>query len=64
MKNKRLKILCLQKFTINVGYHTKEIAEGDDYVLMCLEIVNVHIDERHMDENDLGRTGKRNTCAL
>lgn len=42
----------------------KEIAEGDDYVLMCLEIVNVHIDERHMDENDLGRTGKRNTCSL
>lgn len=36
----------------------KEIAEGDDYVLVCLEIVNVHIDERHIDENDLGRTGK------
>ena len=36
----------------------KEIADGDDYVLMCLEIVNVHIDERHLDENDLGRTGK------
>ena len=36
----------------------KEIAEGDDYTLMCLEIVNVHIDERHLDENDLGRTGK------
>ncbi len=36
----------------------KEIAEGDDHVLMCLEIVNVHIDERHLDENDLGRTGK------
>lgn len=36
----------------------KEIAEGDDYVLMCLEIVNIHIDERHLDESDLGRTGK------
>ena len=36
----------------------KEIAEGDDYVLVCLEIVNVHIDERHVDENDLGRTGE------
>lgn len=36
----------------------KEIAEGDDSVLMCLEIVNMHIDEHHLDENDLGRTGK------
>ena len=36
----------------------KEIAKGDDYVLICLEIVNVHIDERHLNENDLGRTGK------
>lgn len=36
----------------------KEIAEGDDDVLMCLEIVKAHIDERHLDENDLGRTGK------
>lgn len=36
----------------------KEIAEGDDSVLMCLEIVNAHIDERHLDESDLGRTGK------
>ena len=36
----------------------KEIVEGDDYVLVCLEIVRVHIDERHMDENDLGRTGE------
>ena len=36
----------------------KEIAEGDDSVLVCLEIVRVHIDERHMDENDLGRTGE------
>lgn len=36
----------------------KEIAEGDDSVLACLEIVNIHIDERHLDENDLGRTGK------
>lgn len=36
----------------------KEIAEGDDSVLVCLEIVNVHMDERHLDENDLGRTGE------
>ena len=36
----------------------REIAEGDDYVLIYLEIVNVHIDERHLNENDLGRTGK------
>ena len=36
----------------------KEIAEGDDDVLMCLEIVKAHIDERHLDENDLGQTGK------
>lgn len=35
-----------------------EIAEGDDDVLMCLEIVKAHIDERPLDENDLGRTGK------
>ena len=36
----------------------KEIAEGDDSVLMCLEVVNVHMDERHLDENDLGRAGR------
>lgn len=36
----------------------KEIAEGDDCVLVCLEIVNVHIEERHLDEDDLGRTGE------
>ena len=36
----------------------KEIAVGDDYVLICLEIVNVHIDEKHMDESNLGRTGE------
>lgn len=36
----------------------KEIAEGDDYVLACLEIVSAHIDERHLDESDLGRTGE------
>ena len=33
----------------------KEIAEGDDYVLICLEIVNMHIDEHHLDENDFKR---------
>lgn len=36
----------------------KEIAAGDDHVLVCLEIVRMHMDERHLDENDLGRTGK------
>lgn len=36
----------------------KEIKEGDDYVIVCLEIVNVHIDEDHLDENILGRTGE------
>ena len=36
----------------------KELVEGDDHVLACLEIVNVHIDGRHIDENDLGRTGE------
>lgn len=35
----------------------KEIAEGDDYVIVCLEVVNVHIDEAHLDEDILGRTG-------
>lgn len=27
-------------------------------MLMCLEIVKAHIDERHLDENDFGWTGK------
>lgn len=36
----------------------KEIVDGDDHVLMCLEIVRIHMDERHLDEDDLGRTGK------
>lgn len=36
----------------------KEIAAGDDYVLVCLEIINIHIDERHINENDLSRTGE------
>lgn len=36
----------------------REIAEGDNSVLMCLEVVSLHMDERHLDESDLGRTGK------
>lgn len=36
----------------------REIAEGDDSVLMCLEVVSLHMDERHLDESDLGRTGR------
>ena len=36
----------------------REIAQGDDSVLMCLQVVKAHIDRRHLDENDQGRTGK------
>lgn len=36
----------------------KAIKEGDDYVIVCLEIVNVHIDEDHLEESKLGRTGE------
>lgn len=36
----------------------KEIKEGSDYVLMCLEAVNVCIDERHLDEVAQGRYGE------
>ncbi len=35
----------------------KDIKEGDEYTMMCLEVINVHIDEDHLDENKLGRTG-------
>ncbi len=37
---------------------TKKIAEGGEYVPVDLEIVNGHIDERHLDENDPERTGE------
>ena len=36
----------------------KEIAEGDNHTLMCFEIVNISIDEEHMDENKKGRYGE------
>lgn len=36
----------------------REIAEGDDSVLVCLKVVSLHMDERHLDEGDLGRTGR------
>lgn len=36
----------------------KDIKEGDEYTMVCLEVVNVHIDEEHIDENRLGRTGE------
>lgn len=36
----------------------KEIKEGSDHVLMCLEAVNVCIDERHLDEAAQGRYGE------
>lgn len=35
----------------------KEIEEGSTHVLMCLEVVNVCIDENHLDENENGRYG-------
>lgn len=35
----------------------KDIKEGDEYTMVCLEVVNVHIDEAHADENKLGRVG-------
>jgi flavin reductase (DIM6/NTAB) family NADH-FMN oxidoreductase RutF len=36
----------------------KRIAEGDNHVLMCFEIVNVAIDSAHLDEKSLGRYGE------
>lgn len=36
----------------------REIKEGDTHVLMCLEIVNVHIDEKYLDEQLQGRYGE------
>ena len=35
----------------------KEIKEGSDHVLMCLEAVNVCIDEQYLDEDVQGRYG-------
>lgn len=37
----------------------REIKEGDTYVLMCLEVVNICIDENHLDENKHGRYGEK-----
>ncbi len=34
----------------------KELSEGDDYVLVCMEILGIHMDEKHLDESELGRT--------
>lgn len=36
----------------------KQIKEGSDHTMVCLEIVNAHIDKDHLDENVLGRTGE------
>jgi flavin reductase (DIM6/NTAB) family NADH-FMN oxidoreductase RutF len=36
----------------------KPIVAGDNHVLMCLEIVNVAVDEEHLDETDKGRYGE------
>jgi flavin reductase (DIM6/NTAB) family NADH-FMN oxidoreductase RutF len=36
----------------------KPITSGDNHVLMCFEIVNVAVDEKHLDENGTGRYGE------
>lgn len=36
----------------------KEIKEGSDLVLICLEVVSASIDEEHLDEEKAGRYGK------
>jgi flavin reductase (DIM6/NTAB) family NADH-FMN oxidoreductase RutF len=36
----------------------KPIFEGDFHVLMCLEIVNVAVDEEHLEESGKGRYGE------
>lgn len=36
----------------------KSIVEGDNHILMCFEIVNVAVEEEHLDENGKGRYGE------
>lgn len=36
----------------------KEIKEGDEYVLMCLEAVNIAMEEENLDETKKGRFGE------
>lgn len=36
----------------------KEVNEGSEQVMMCLEVVSVSIDEEHLDETQKGRYGK------
>lgn len=36
----------------------REIREGDTYVLMCLEVANICVDESHIDEAAQGRYGE------
>lgn len=36
----------------------REIKEGDTNVLMCLEIVDIHVDEKYLDEQVQGRYGE------
>ena len=36
----------------------REIVEGNDHVLMCLEVINVCMDKEHLDETALGRYGE------
>lgn len=35
----------------------REITENSPHVLMCLEVVNVCVDEQHLDETKQGRYG-------
>lgn len=35
----------------------KDIKEGDENTLMCFEILYIHMDPKHLDENGLGRYG-------
>lgn len=35
----------------------KELKEGDEYVLMCLEAVHICMDDEHLDEEKKGRFG-------
>lgn len=37
----------------------REIKEGDDHVVMCLEVVNVIVAEEHLDEMAQGRYGDK-----
>ena len=46
----------------------REIKEGDHHVLMCLEAVNIAMDEERLDERKKGRYGETgyvyNVCGV